>query len=152
MKKVVKFGGSSLASAKQFKKVADIVKAEKSRRYVVPSAPGKRKDGDEKVTDLLYQCYDIASEGGAYNKVFGKIKDRFAEIIDGLELNLNLAYEFDRIEENFVKKAAGKDNFEAGMLMSLLSDMAVCQVVDPLKTVRVEFPLAVLETYGYRLP
>ncbi len=54
--------------------------------------------------------------------------------------------------KNFVKKAAGKDNFEAGMLMSLLSDMAVCQVVDPLKTVRVEFPLDVLETYGYRLP
>ena len=57
-----------------------------------------------------------------------------------------------RAMKNFVKKAAGKDNFEAGMLMSLLSDMAVCQVVDPLKTVRVEFPLAVLETYGYRLP
>ena len=54
--------------------------------------------------------------------------------------------------KEFVKKAAGKDNFETGMLMSLLSDMAVCQVVDPLKTVRVEFPLDVLEAYGYRLP
>lgn len=54
--------------------------------------------------------------------------------------------------KDFVKAAAGKDNFEAGMLMSLISDMAVCQVVDPLKTVRVEFPLNVLETYGYRLP
>ncbi len=42
MKKVVKFGGSSLASAKQFKKVGDIIRADKSRRYVVPSAPGKR--------------------------------------------------------------------------------------------------------------
>ncbi len=123
MKKVVKFGGSSLASAKQFKKAADIVKAEKSRRYVIPSAPGKRKDGDEKVTDLLYQCYDIASEGGAYNKVFSKIKDRFAEIIDGLELNLNLAYEFDRIEENFVKKAgrdyaASRGEYLNGLIMA----------------------------------
>lgn len=54
--------------------------------------------------------------------------------------------------KNFVKMAAGKDNFEAGMMMSLLSNMVVCQVVDPLKTVRVEFPLAVLEQYGYRLP
>ena len=54
MKKVVKFGGSSLANAKQFKKVADIIKADKSRRYVVPSAPGKRNDKDEKVTDMLY--------------------------------------------------------------------------------------------------
>ena len=58
MKKVVKFGGSSLASARQFKKVADIIKADKSRRYVVPSAPGKRSDKDEKVTDMLYACYD----------------------------------------------------------------------------------------------
>ncbi len=54
--------------------------------------------------------------------------------------------------KTFVKDAAGKDNLEAGMLMSLLSDMAVCQVVDPLKTVRVEFPLDVLEQYGYHLP
>lgn len=123
MKKVVKFGGSSLASAKQFKKAADIVKAEKSRRYVVPSAPGRRKDGDEKVTDLLYQCYDIASEGGAYRKVFTRIKERFGEIIDGLGLNLNLAYEFDRIEENFVKKAgrdyaASRGEYLNGLIMA----------------------------------
>ena len=63
MKKVVKFGGSSLASARQFKKVADIIKSDKSRRYVVPSAPGKRSDKDEKVTDLLYACYDAVAEG-----------------------------------------------------------------------------------------
>ena len=54
MKKVVKFGGSSLASAKQFKKVGDIIRADKSRRYVVPSAPGKRNKNDTKVTDMLY--------------------------------------------------------------------------------------------------
>lgn len=54
MKKVVKFGGSSLASAEQFKKVGDIIRADKSRRYVVPSAPGKRSSSDTKVTDMLY--------------------------------------------------------------------------------------------------
>ena len=54
--KVVKFGGSSLADAEQFKKVIDIIRAEPERRYVVPSAPGKRFSGDEKVTDLLYEC------------------------------------------------------------------------------------------------
>ena len=53
MKKVVKFGGSSLASAKQFKKVGDIIRADKSRRYVVPSAPGKRNKNDEKVKNIL---------------------------------------------------------------------------------------------------
>ena len=54
MKKVVKFGGSSLASAAQFKKVGDIIRADKQRAYVVPSAPGKRFSEDTKVTDMLY--------------------------------------------------------------------------------------------------
>lgn len=74
MKKVVKFGGSSLASARQFKKVGDIIRADKARRYVVPSAPGKRNDKDEKVTDLLYQCYDAASEEGAIRKSWKRLK------------------------------------------------------------------------------
>ena len=108
MKKVVKFGGSSLASARQFKKVADIIRADKSRRYVVPSAPGKRNSKDEKVTDLLYACYDAASQGGAYKKILEKIKNRYMEIIDGLDLNLNLDPEFDKIEENFIA-GAGRD-------------------------------------------
>ena len=63
MKIVVKFGGSSLASAEQFKKVADIIHADPHRRFVVPSAPGKRFDGDTKVTDMLYGCYDLAEAG-----------------------------------------------------------------------------------------
>ena len=62
MKKVVKFGGSSLASAEQFKKVGDIIRSDESRRYVVPSAPGKRFDGDIKVTDMLYECYRAAEK------------------------------------------------------------------------------------------
>jgi len=57
--KVVKFGGSSLASAEQFKKVGNIIRAEESRRYVVPSAPGKRFSADTKVTDMLYSCYGM---------------------------------------------------------------------------------------------
>ena len=108
MKKVVKFGGSSLASARQFKKVADIIRADKSRRYVVPSAPGKRSDKDEKVTDMLYECYAAASAGASYKKILEAIKARYQEIIDGLELNLNLDHEFATIEENFVK-GIGKD-------------------------------------------
>ena len=108
MKKVVKFGGSSLASARQFKKVGEIIWSDKSRRYVVPSAPGKRNDKDEKVTDLLYQCYDAASQGRSYKKILEKIKNRYNDIIDGLGLDLNLDHEFQRIEENFVA-AVGRD-------------------------------------------
>jgi aspartate kinase len=108
MKKVVKFGGSSLASAKQFKKVGDIIRGDKSRRYVVPSAPGKRSDKDEKVTDMLYQCYEAATQGKSYIKILEKIRERYDEIINGLNLNLNLDFEFSTIEENFLKQA-GKD-------------------------------------------
>jgi len=123
MKKVVKFGGSSLASARQFKKVGDIIRADKSRKYVIPSAPGKRKSKDEKVTDMLYACYDAASTGGSYKKLLNKIKDRFQEIIDGLDLNLNLDHEFDTIEENFIKGAgrdyaASRGEYLNGMVMA----------------------------------
>ena len=81
MKKVVKFGGSSLASAKQFKKVGDIIRADKARRYVIPSAPGRRSKTDSKVTDLLYQCYDAIENGAPYGKIFQQIKERFTSIV-----------------------------------------------------------------------
>lgn len=108
MKKVVKFGGSSLASAEQFKKVAKIIKAESSRRYVVPSAPGKRYSQDTKVTDMLYQCYAAAEEGKDIKPLLEKIEARYQEIIQGLGLKLSLAEEFAKIEEQFVNKA-GKE-------------------------------------------
>lgn len=108
MKKVVKFGGSSLASARQFKKVKAIITADKTRSFVVPSAPGKRDSKDTKVTDLLYQCYDAAVSGQSYKRILDQIKKRFEDIIDGLELDLNLDFEFNNIEQNFIKKA-GRD-------------------------------------------
>ena len=70
MSKVVKFGGSSLASAEQFKKVGDIVRADASRKYVVPSAPGKRFKEDTKVTDMLYGCYALAEEDQDFSAEF----------------------------------------------------------------------------------
>lgn len=123
MKKVVKFGGSSLASAKQFKKVGEIIRSDKARRYVVPSAPGKRNSNDEKVTDMLYACYDAASTGAGYGKLFARIKERFAQIIEGLELDLNLDFEFQKIEENFIAKngrdyAASRGEYLNSMIMA----------------------------------
>ena len=87
MKKVVKFGGSSLASAEQFKKVGDIIRADEGRRYVVPSAPGKRNSADTKVTDMLYDCYRTAVAGRDFKKKLQNIKARYQEIIDGLNAN-----------------------------------------------------------------
>ena len=105
MKKVVKFGGSSLASAEQFKKVGKIIREDASRRYVVPSAPGKRFSSDTKVTDLLYQCYEAAESGKEFLSVLEKIQARYNEIIQGLGLELSLQSEFDKIAEMFTAKA-----------------------------------------------
>ena len=83
MKKIVKFGGSSLASAEQFKKVGDIIHADADRKFVVPSAPGKRYDSDTKVTDMLYGCYDLAAKGKDFEKEFNAIKERYYGIRKG---------------------------------------------------------------------
>ena len=108
MKKVVKFGGSSLASAEQFKKVGDISRRDTERRYVVPSAPGKRDGKDTKVTDMLYACYDRAAAGEDFKADLKAIKARYQEIITGLKLELSLDEEFKAIEKNF-KGRAGAD-------------------------------------------
>lgn len=100
MKKVVKFGGSSLADANQFKKVADIIHADETRAYVVPSAPGKRFSGDTKVTDMLLKAYDMAAKGEALEEQLAAIKARYDEIITGLELkDFNLDADFAEIAE-----------------------------------------------------
>ncbi|MDY4116805.1 MAG: aspartate kinase [Blautia sp.] len=108
MKKIVKFGGSSLANAQQFEKVGEIIRSDESRRYVVPSAPGKRFDGDTKVTDLLYKCYNIAVKSEDFGAVLQEIKERYYEIIRGLKLDLSLEDEFAQIEKDF-KAQAGSD-------------------------------------------
>ena len=108
MKKVVKFGGSSLANAQQFKKVGDMIRSEESRRFVVPSAPGKRFDGDIKVTDMLYSCYHTAVEGKDFGNQLKAIKERYYEIIRGLNLELSLEEEFRQIDADF-RAQAGTD-------------------------------------------
>ncbi len=123
MKKVVKFGGSSLASAEQFKKVGEIIHADPERRFVVPSAPGKRDADDTKVTDMLYACYDLAEEGKDFKQQLKAIRDRYQEIIDGLELKISLDEEFKVIEKNFKNKAgsnyaASRGEYLNGIIMA----------------------------------
>ena len=97
---VVKFGGSSLASAGQFQKVADIIRAETARRYVVASAPGKRDSADTKVTDLLYRCYDLASAKQDFAPVLAQIEARFADIAAGLGLSFDVSGEIAVIRKH----------------------------------------------------
>ena len=108
MIKVAKFGGSSLADAAQFKKVAKIVLSDPSRRYVVPSAPGKRNKEDVKITDMLYACYEETARTGEISAVFGKIKQRYDEIISELGLDISLEKDYETIKNAFIARV-GKD-------------------------------------------
>ena len=108
MIKVVKFGGSSLADAVQIKKAGKIVLSEESRRYVVPSAPGKRFSDDTKVTDMLYRCYGAAVKEKKFTELLADIQKRYQEIIEGLGITLSLDEEFATIRDNFAKKI-GRD-------------------------------------------
>ena len=97
--KVLKFGGTSLADADHFRQVAEIIKSDPSRRYIVASAPGKRNVNDTKVTDLLYKCYTLASNEEDVTKVFEEIKQRYNDIIDDLGIDLDLTPKYDRIRD-----------------------------------------------------
>lgn len=101
--KVTKFGGSSLANAEQFKKVIDILKADPQRRYAVPSAPGKRFSGDDKITDLLYKCHDIATAGKSIDQVFDIIRSRYINIAQDLGLDYSPEEELEQIRRNIQK-------------------------------------------------
>ena len=137
MKKVVKFGGSSLASAEQFKKVGAIIRADGTRRYVVPSAPGKRFSEDTKVTDLLYTCYR-AADRAKFQAVLSEIKSRYQEIIEGLDLTFSLEEDFQVIEENFQKQigeeyAASRGEYLNGKVMAAYLGY---EFVDPAEMIR----------------
>ena len=119
MVKVVKFGGSSLASAEQFKKVGNIIRADEDRKYVVPSAPGKRFPEDTKVTDMLYKCYAEAEAGKNIEKSLKAIEERYNEIIKGLGLKLSLKEQFETIKKNFEAQEKIMQLQEVNILMVL---------------------------------
>lgn len=123
MKKVVKFGGSSLANAEQFRKVGDIIHADPSRVYVIPSAPGKRFDGDIKVTDMLIDIFEKAEQGKSFKKELKEVKKRYDEIIKGLDLDLKLDEEFKTIKSTLEEKptldfAASRGEYLNGRIMA----------------------------------
>ena len=107
MKKIVtKFGGSSLADAGQFAKVKSILLMDEARKYVIPSAPGRRFKEDEKVTDLLYKCHSQVAAGVDFQDTFDLIAARYMDIAEELQLQLDLGAALDEVNE---KIAAGAD-------------------------------------------
>ena len=106
--KVLKFGGSSLADANHFRLVADIVKSDPTRRYVVASAPGKRQGSDSKITDLLYKCHAFATNDEDITDVFNEIKQRYIDIVNDLGIDLDLTESFEKIRLS-VLHSSGRD-------------------------------------------
>ena len=106
--KVVKFGGSSLADAEHFRQVAQIVKSDPDRHYVVASAPGKRFSDDVKVTDMLYHCYDMIRNHEDITEYYQQIKDRYNGIIADLGLDFDIDGELEYVK-NAMCHASGRD-------------------------------------------
>lgn len=124
--KVVKFGGSSLADAEHFKKVAAIVKADPARRYVVPSAPGKRFADDVKVTDMLYTCYRMIREKKSMQEVdayYKNITERYDSIIRELGLDFDLSGEYEYIKNAMLHRpgrdfVASRGEYLSGLILA----------------------------------
>jgi len=121
--KVLKFGGTSLADAEHFKQVAEIVKSDPTRRYVVASAPGKRTSGDTKITDLLYKCYALAVAEEDITEVFNEIKGRYNDIITELNIDIDLTEAFEKIRLSVIHNSgrdyvASRGEYLNGMILA----------------------------------
>lgn len=120
---VAKFGGSSLANAEQFRKVKNIVLQDSKRRYIVPSAPGKRHNKDYKITDLFYLCHAHVEHGISFNDVFSIIEDRYKEIVAELEVNIDIASYLQEVKEKIVEGttadyAASRGEYLNGLILA----------------------------------
>ena len=139
MLKAVKLGGSSLADAAQFQKCADIVKAESTRRYAVPSAPGKRNSADTKVTDMLFQCFALQKKSPEQAiEYFGRIKERFDGIIRELGLDFSLEEEYaiicDKLENGLTEEyLVSRGEYLSGKVLAKLLDFPFVDAADCVK-------------------
>ncbi len=123
--KVAKFGGSSLANADQFRKVKKIIEDNPDRKYIVPSAPGKRAPEDSKITDLLYLCHAHVQQNIPMDEVFRPLRKRYEGIVRDLNLDLDIAVYLDEVRARIIRGAsadytASRGEYLNGIVMSRL--------------------------------
>ena len=123
--KVCKFGGTSLADATQQRKVKAIVESDPTRRYVVPSAPGKRHKQDQKITDLLYLCHEHARQGLPIEGVWDLIAQRYRQIVADLGLSLDLSPQLEETRLRIASRApadycASRGEYLNGLVVAAL--------------------------------
>ena len=152
MLKVTKFGGSSMADAGQYRKVRDIVLADKERRVVIVSAAGKRFSADHKLTDLLYLCHAHTQYGVACDPIFDMITSRYIEVRDELKLDLDLESEFKELKKRLDAKEVTADElasrgeyFSAKLMAAFLG----FQFVDAADWIRFNMDGTVDKEYSY---
>ena len=152
--KVVKFGGSSMADAGQYRKIRDILQADPERRVVIVSAAGKRFSGDHKITDLLYLCHAHTQYGVDCSNVFDMIRSRYLEIRDELGIKLDLESEFAALKSGLDRKMVSQDElasrgeyFSAKLMAAFLG----FQFVDAADWIRFKFDGTVDQEASYAL-
>lgn len=136
--KVCKFGGTSMATKESISQVKTIVQSEKSRRFVIVSAPGKRFSGDEKVTDLLYACYDEKMRSGSCSGYFSKIRTRFLTLVSDLGLDFDITPYLDEVERKIVESttpdyAASRGEYLSALIMSRVLGLDFVDAADIIK-------------------
>jgi aspartate kinase len=137
-KVVCKFGGSSVADATQIQKVVEIVQEDAQRRFVVPSAPGKRSDKDTKITDLLYLCHELAKQQIDFSGPYDKICIRFQELAEAFSVTLDMAGLLDEIRGE-IARGAGRDYVASrGEYITgrVLADILGAVFIDPASAIK----------------
>jgi aspartate kinase len=131
--KVAKFGGTSLADAEQFRKVQSIIQADRERRYVVPSAPGKRTASEKKITDLLYLCHAHTQQDIPFDEVYALIRNRYLEIVRDLGLRLDLRPHLEEVKKKISEGASADYTASRGEYLNglIMADLLSFEFIDP---------------------
>ena len=152
--KVVKFGGSSMADAGQYRKVRDILLADPERRVVVVSAAGKRFGNDHKLTDLLYLCYAHVQYGVDCSSIFDMIASRYLDIRDELGLDLALEPELEALKKRIdAKEVTQEELVSRGEYFSarLMADYLGFEFLDSVAWLKFKFDGTVDQEKSYAL-
>ncbi len=150
--KVVKFGGSSMADAGQYRKIRDILLADPERKVVVVSAAGKRNKQDHKITDLLYLCYAHTQYGVDCSGVFEMITSRYREIARDLNLSIDLEPEFADLKAKLDNKTVTQDELASRgeyFYARLMADYLGFKFVDAADWVKFRFDGTVDQESSY---
>lgn len=149
---VAKFGGSSVADARQIKKVRAIIEADSRRRIIVVSAPGKRHAGESKLTDLLYLCHEMAAMDTDISEPFELIRNRYAEISSELDIHNGVLHELEEFREDLLRGCSRDYAVSRGEYFSarLIADYLGAEFVDPANAIIIRANTTIAQE-SYRL-